>query len=72
MPSHIKKRFEKQLALFMQNPSHPSLKIHRYKTVQDVWEGYVTDAYRFTFTSTKDIYIFRNIGPHDIIDKGKV
>ena len=72
MPSHIQRRFEKQLMLFEKDPTHPSLRIHRYKTVKDVWEGYITNAYRFTFMSIDDTYIFRNIGPHDIIDKGKV
>jgi len=72
MPAAIKDRFDKQLALFELNPMHPSLKIHRYKTVEDVWEGYVTDKYRFTFSSAKTEYIFRTVGPHGIIDKGYV
>ena len=72
MPAAVRERFDKQLGLFEKDPRHPSLKIHRYKTVLDVWEGYVTDAYRFTFTSTEKEFIFRNIGPHGIIDKGKV
>lgn len=72
MPVNIQKRFDGRLKLFLENPIHPSLKIHRYKTTEDVWEGYVTHKYRFTFSSTDDLYVFRNIGPHDIIDKGKV
>lgn len=72
MPAGVRDSFDKQLRLFEQNPLHPSLRIHRYKTVKDVWEGYVTEKYRFTFASTKREYIFRNIGPHGIIDKGNV
>ncbi|MBI1869897.1 MAG: hypothetical protein HYS07_01745 [Chlamydiae bacterium] len=69
MPFSIQKRFDEKLKLFMENPMHPSLNIHRYN---EIWEGYVTSKYRFTFSSTKEAYLFRNIGPHGIIDKGKV
>ncbi len=72
MPLNIKQRFDKQMNLFLADPMHPSLNVHRYKTVKDVWEGYVTDNYRFTFMSIHNAYIFRNIGSHGIIDKGKV
>ncbi len=72
LPESIQTAFDKQLGFFMGNPSHPSLKIHRYKSEKGIWEGYVTDKYRFTFMNLKETYIFRNIGPHGIIDKGRV
>ena len=72
LDSGLQKRFGKKLLLFVQNPLHPSLQIHKYHATENVWEGYVTHKYRFTFSVTKDSYIFRNIGPHDIIDKGKI
>ncbi len=72
MPQDVQDRFDKQLKLFERNPTHPSLRVHRYKSLQNVWEGYVTDSYRFTFSSVKGEIIFRNIGPHGIVDKGKV
>ena len=68
----IQKRFDKQLKFFIQDPRHPSLKIHRYRSEENIWEGYVSDKYRFTFSISHEGVIFRNIGPHDIIDKGKV
>ena len=72
LPRDIQKRFDKQLELFQDNPAHPSLKIHRYKSVTNVWEGYVSDKYRFTFSSIENGTVFRNIGSHEIIDRGKV
>lgn len=71
LPSSIQNRFDKQLILFCQDPLHPSLNIHRYRKEDNVWEGYVSHKYRFTFTVTDEGYIFRNIGSHEIIDHGK-
>ena len=53
LPPSIQQRFDKQLKLFLENPRHPSLKIHRYKTELNVWEAYVTMQYRFTSSITK-------------------
>ena len=72
LPQDIQQRFDKQLFIFADNPKHPSLKIHRYKTEENIWEGYVSDKYRFTFSISKAGYIFRNVGPHSIIDRGNV
>ncbi len=71
LPNSLQKRFDKKLELFVNNPRHPSLNIHRYKQEENVWEGYVSSQYRFTFSITETGYIFRNIGPHAIIDHGK-
>ena len=71
LPKSIQKRFDKKLELFVENPQHPSLNVHRYKSEKNVWEAYINNKYRFTFSVDQDSYIFRNIGPHSIIDKGK-
>ncbi len=72
LPGAIQRRFDKQLKLFLGNPKHPSLRIHRYKSETNVWEAYVTMNYRFTFSVTETEIIFRNVGPHRIIDRGQV
>ena len=72
LPVNLQIRFDEKLELFLRDPKHPSLNIHRYHGNEDVWEGYVTQKYRFTFSITKDSICFRNIGSHGIIDKGKV
>ncbi len=72
LPKKLQERFDKKQELLLQNPKHPSLNIHRYHGKEDVWEGRVTEKYRFTFSVTESTLLFRNIGPHSIIDKGKV
>jgi mRNA-degrading endonuclease RelE of RelBE toxin-antitoxin system len=62
LPSEIQIRFNKQLVFFTENSSHPSLKIHRYKTEKNVWEGYITDKYRFTFSIASNEFIFKATG----------
>lgn len=72
LPKDLQTRFEEKLTLFLENPKHPSLNIHRYSGFDDVWEAYISKQYRFTFSVTKEEIIFRNIGPHKIIHSGDV
>ena len=72
LPFPIQRRFDKKLILFMNNPKQSSLNIHRYKSEPNIWEAYITHQYRFTFSVEKEGIIFRNVGPHDIIDRGQV
>ena len=72
LPKKLQERFDKKQELLLQNPKHPSLNIHRYHGKEAVWEAYITEKYRFTFSVTESSLVFRNIGPHNIIDKGKV
>jgi len=72
LPPHVQIQFDHKLDLFLKDPRHPSLNIHRYHGKDEVWEGYISKQYHFTFSVTKENIIFRNIGPHSIIDSGKV
>jgi mRNA-degrading endonuclease RelE of RelBE toxin-antitoxin system len=74
IPKKIQNMFNKKLELFAINPSHPSLYMHRYKMTKRkiIYEAYINESYRFTFELTKTSCILRNIGSHNIIDKGKV
>lgn len=74
LPKNLQILFSEKLKLFRANPLHPSFKTHKYKMKgkQIIWEAYINKKYRFTFEITANSYIFRNIGPHDIIDNGKV
>ena len=62
----IQKRAKKQLALFLQNPRHPSLQTEKVKGHRDLWKGRITQSYRFFFRIEGDTYILLNVGPHDI------
>ena len=66
LPDAIKKRAEKQLTLFLQDPHHPSLRTKKMEG-RDIWEGRMTQSYRFTFEIIGDVYRLRRIGTHDIL-----
>lgn len=70
LPREIKKRFSKQLDLFIQDPFYPSLKTERIRG--SVHASRVADFYRFTweFAEEKSTVILRNIGKHDPTLKG--
>lgn len=66
LPAPIQERAEKTLALFLRNPRHPSLQTHKMEGHRDIWEGRITDDYRFTFHIEGDLYKLRRIGTHEI------
>jgi mRNA interferase RelE/StbE len=67
LPESIKDRADKQFVLLLENPYHPSLRIKKIKGHPNIWEGRVTKNYRFTFQISREIYILRRIGSHDIL-----
>ena len=67
LPQDIKELIDKQLRLLLSNYRHPSLRIKKMNDPRDIWEGRVTDAYRFTFTLDKETYILRKVGTHDTL-----
>ena len=69
LPKRIQERAEKQLALFLSNPRHPSLHVKKMEGWKDIWEGRVTRGYRFTFTQEEDTCYLRRIGTHDILNR---
>jgi len=66
LPKSIRSQAEKQLALLMENPHHPSLGIRKMKGHSDLWEGRVTIHYRFVFRIIGEVYWLNRIGTHDI------
>lgn len=67
LPDPMKKRFEKQLRLLIQNPRHPSLRTKKMEDPRNVWECRITKNYRFTFQIREDAYVLRRVGGHDIL-----
>ncbi|MCZ6635464.1 MAG: hypothetical protein O7G87_18850 [bacterium] len=66
LPRTIRARADKQLALFLSNPRHQSLRIEKMEGYKDIWKGRITRDYRFTFSRIEDICILRRIGTHEI------
>ena len=66
-PQHIQEAMNKQLGFLLSNVNHPSLNIKKMQGYENIWEGRITQSYRFTFQKQDDVYIFRTIGAHDIL-----
>ena len=69
LSKEIQKAFDKKLALFLEDTTHPSLRVKRIQGTKDRWEGSVTKNYRFTFEFSEKSVLFRNIGTHDILSR---
>ena len=69
LPEEIKERVEKQLALLLLNPSHPSLRLKRIRGTADIWEVRGSRSYRLTLQLAGDTYLLRRVGPHDVIER---
>ncbi len=67
LPQQIQEIANKQLGLLLSNPQHPSLNIKKMNDPRGIWEGRVTQHYRFTFQIENDIYILRKVGTHDLL-----
>jgi len=67
LPREIQKAIDRQLERLLSNPRHPSLRIKKMSDPRNIWEGRVTDAYRFTFQRDGDVYILRKVGTHDTL-----
>ena len=69
LPREIQAKAAKAFTLFKENPRHPSLGVKRVQGLPGVWEGRIDVHYRFTFHYEDDVCIFRNIGPHAIVER---
>ena len=67
LSKRIQSATDKQLEYLLSDPEHPSLNIKKMKDPREIWEGRVTESYRFTFQIQEDTYVFRKVGSHDIL-----
>ena len=67
LSSDIQTLAEKKLKLLLQDSRHPSLRVKKMEDPRDIWEGSITQNYRFTFQIIGDAYILRRLGTHDIL-----
>ena len=65
----LKERVEKQLALLLLNPRHPSLRLKRIRGTADIWEARVSRSCRLTLQLAGDTYLLRRVGPHNAIEQ---
>lgn len=69
LPKEVQTAFDKKLALFLDNTTHPSLRVKRIQGTKQRWEGSVPKNYRFTFEFIENTVFFRTIGTHDILSR---
>ena len=69
LPKEVQKAFDNKLALFLDNTTHPSLRVKRIQGTKGRWEGSVTQNYRFTFEYVENTVLFRTIGTHAILSR---
>ena len=67
LPNNIKVRVDKQLALLLENPLHPSLQLKRIRGTDDIWEARITGSHRMTLSVVGETYILRRVGAHDVL-----
>lgn len=67
LPKEIQERFDEKLALFLQDMSHPSLRVKRLQGTKDLWEGSISESYRSTFEFQGGTVLFRVVGTHEIL-----
>ena len=61
----IQRKIDKALVLLDTDFRHPGLRSHPVQDFPGVFEAYVDDKYRMTFTRQGDIFIMRNVDNHD-------
>ena len=69
LPKPIQSAIDKQILLLREKPNHPSLDIKKMSGRKNVWRCKATRGYRFTFQIEDDVYLFRRVGTHDILNK---
>ncbi len=67
LPKQIRERTYATLALYAENPTHPSLRLKRVKGSPGIWEISVTMNYRITFQVEGERVLLRRIGTHGIL-----
>jgi hypothetical protein len=63
-PLTIQRAFDKQSALLLHDPGHPSLRAKKYGGAGNLWQARVTDSWRFYFTIAGDTYCLHELRAH--------
>ncbi len=63
-PAEVRKAFDKQSRLLLENLNHPSLRAKKYDEALDLWQARVNRRWRFYFTIEGEEYRLHDIKPH--------
>lgn len=67
--SPLREQVLHKVRLLQQDPSHPSLRVHRVKQTDGKWECYVNESYRIVYERAGDDLRLWKLGPHVMIDR---
>ncbi|MCX5889736.1 MAG: hypothetical protein NTY36_09830 [Deltaproteobacteria bacterium] len=67
LPKHLQQAVDKKLQLFQENQRQPSLQIKKMQDPRHIWEGRITQGYRFTFQIEEEVCLLRRLGTHDLL-----
>lgn len=66
----LSRKIHKQLSIFLKNPKHPSLRIHKLSgKLKDYYSISITSGFRMTYFLSDDRAHFTKIGTHDEVYK---
>ena len=68
LPQTIQERVDQKLRFLLRDPRHPSLRIHKIRGVEGLWELSVTMNYRVIFEINTDHFVLLGVGSHSILD----
>lgn len=68
LPGEIQSRVDKQLALLLENPGHPSLRLKKLKGTE-IFEVRITKGYRLTLSYRENVLELRRVGTHNLLRK---
>ncbi len=68
LPSDIQQRVDQKLRFLLRDPRHPSLRVHKLRGVEGLWEFSVTMNYRVIFETEGEYYVLLGVGSHRIVD----
>jgi len=69
LPSHIQGRVDEKLRFLLRDLRHPSLRVHKLRGAEGLWEFSVTMEYRVIFEIEDEYYVLLGVGPHRIVDR---
>ena len=63
-PDTVRRAFDKQSFMLLQNLQHPSLRAKKYDESRGLWQARVNKDWRFYFFIQDDAYLIVDIIPH--------
>jgi mRNA-degrading endonuclease RelE of RelBE toxin-antitoxin system len=69
LPSDIQQRVDEKLRFLLHDMRYPSLRVHKLRGVEGLWEFSVTMNYRVIFEIESEHYVLLAVGPHRIVDR---